>query len=48
MPVYDYIPPDVVKSSSSIAAFATGLGWFALAILLILMLKGSYPMLFVV
>lgn len=48
MPVYDYIPPDVVKSSDSIATFATGLGWFALTILLLLMLKGSYPMLFVV
>jgi hypothetical protein len=47
MPAYDYIPPDVLQASNSIATFANGLGWFALAILLILMIKGSYPMLLV-
>lgn len=47
LPSYDYIPPEVIQSSSSIATFAKGLAWFALAILLVLMLKGSYPMLFV-
>ena len=47
MPTYDYIPPSVLESSESIGTFANGLGWFALAILLVLMLKGSYPMLFV-
>lgn len=47
MPTYDYIPPDVLQTSESIGTFANGLAWFALAILLVLMLKGSYPMLFV-
>lgn len=47
LPSYDYIAPEVIQASSSIATFAKGLAWFAVAILLVLMLKGSYPMLFV-
>jgi hypothetical protein len=47
LPSYDYISPDVEQSTVSVKSFSGAMSYVALAILLILLFKGSYPLLFV-
>lgn len=47
LPEYDYISEDVESETKSISAFSGVLSYIALAILLILLFKGSYPLLLV-
>lgn len=47
MPAYDYISPEVMESTRSIASFSNAISYIALAVLIILIFKGSYPLLLV-
>ena len=48
LPEYDYIPEDVVSSTQSISGFSEVMSFIALGILLVLLFRGSYPLLMVV
>lgn len=45
LPTYDYISPDVKKATQAAAGFSGTLSWVALAVMAILIFKGSYPLL---
>lgn len=47
LPNFDYISPEVKQSTLGVSTFSGILSYFALAILLILLFKGSYPLLLV-
>lgn len=47
LPSYDYLSEDMHKESESASAFSGVLSYIALAILLVLLFKGSYPLLLV-
>lgn len=45
LPSFDYISPEVEQSTLGIKSFSGVISYLALAILLILLFKGSYPLL---
>ena len=45
LPTYDYISPEVKSSTEEVAGFSETLGWIALAIMAVLIFKGSYALL---
>ena len=47
LPSFDYISEDAESESKSISQFGGILSYLALVILIILLFKGSYPLLFV-
>ena len=47
LPSYDYISPEVLESTEGTSAFSSVISYLALAILLVLLFKGSYPLLMV-
>ena len=46
LPSYDYISPEVEQATMGIKSFSGIISYLSLAILLILLFKGSYPLLF--
>lgn len=48
LPQYDFISEDVVSSTETISGFSTVISYVALGILLVLLFRGSYPLLMVV
>jgi len=47
MPSYDYISPEDMESTLTVSSFSGIISYVALAIIVILLFKGSYPLLFV-
>ncbi len=47
LPTYDYISPEVKSSTMGITTFSGAISYLALAILLVLLFKGAYPLLLV-
>jgi hypothetical protein len=47
LPTYDYISPEVQQSTLGVTMFSGVISYLALAILIILLFKGSYPLLLV-
>lgn len=47
LPSYDYISPEVKQSTLGVSTFSGVISYLALALLLILLFKGSYPLLLV-
>lgn len=47
LPTYDYIAPSVASSTMAVSTFSGVLSYVALAVLLVLLFKGAYALLFV-
>jgi hypothetical protein len=45
LPTYDYIAPNVVQQTKTTSTLSTVLSWISLAIMLVLLFKGSYTLL---
>lgn len=47
LPSFDYISEEVKEETKAMSSFGNGLSYLALVILLVLLFKGSYPLLLV-